>query len=272
MVSVIIVNYNSGAYLKSCVESLLANSDYPVEILVIDNHSTDNSLDQLAFLKSPKFRVIKNQSNLGFAAACNQGLAEARGEFLVTMNPDVLVPPAWLGRLIWHLRNNPRTLAVGPKGIGIGGRQSPGPLCFSSRLIPADRKFARLNFRQSERTKFLIGCLLLFDRRLLDRIGYFDEKLTLGADDFDLSLRIRQAGFDLRVARDLLIRHFVHVSFQRSEPKQCNQMELESYRHFHQKWAKELSDFGWERLFYGPEPVFPGEKKYEIDKPALFAF
>lgn len=257
--SIIIVSYNSKPVIKTCIDTLIANTTPPFEIIIVDNYSCDGSIEYLQKLKKPNVRVIFNQSNLGFTKACNQGIISAEGELLATMNPDVFVPDGWLERMTWHLRINPQTLIVGPKGIGIGGPQSPGLLCYSSKLAAADRKFAAVYRRQSEATKFLIGCLILFDRRLIDRIGFFDEKMPLGADDFDLSLRVRKAGYQLRVARDLLVQHLVHVSFKRSNPSDCQKLAELSYQHFNRKWANELSHYGWKGLFEDQEPIYPGD-------------
>lgn len=257
--SIIIVNYNAQPALHSCLDYLLANTTPPLEILIVDNHSQDGSVEYLQKLKLPTVQIIFNQTNLGFTKACNQGIQRAQGDLLVTMNPDVLVPKGWLDRMAWHLRNNPRTLIVGPKGIGIGGRQSPGLLCYPSKLQAADRKFAAVYRRQSEPAKFLIGCLIMFDRRLIEKIGLFDEKMPLGADDFDLSLRVRKAGYQLRVARDVLVRHLVHVSFNRSNSDECRKLADLGYQHFNRKWAAELDRYGWKRLFEDEEPVYPGD-------------
>ncbi|NLW47750.1 MAG: glycosyltransferase family 2 protein [Firmicutes bacterium] len=257
--TIIIVNYNSLPAFRACLDSLLLNTSPPLEIIVIDNHSEDGSVAYLQTINLPVVQIIYNQTNLGFTKACNQGIQRAQGEQLVTMNPDVIVSKGWLDRMAWHLRNNPRTLIVGPKGLGIGGRQAPGLLCYPSKLTAADRKFATVYRRQSEPTKFLIGCLILFDRRLIEKIGFFDEKMPLGADDFDLSLRVRQAGYQLRVARDVLIKHLVHVSFKRSDPEVCRKLAELSYRHFNRKWATELDRYGWQRLFEDEEPVYPGD-------------
>lgn len=259
--SIIIISYNSKPILKSCLDTLIANTTPPFEIIIVDNHSSDGSVEYLQKLKIPNVRAILNPSNLGFAKACNQGIQSAQGDLLATMNPDVFVSNGWLDRLAWHLRNNPKTLIVGPKGIGIGGRQSPGLLCYSSKLPAADRKFAALYRKQSELTKFLIGCLILFDRRLIEKIGVFDEQLPLGADDFDLSLRVRKAGYQLRVARDVLIRHLIHVSFKRSDPDKCRKLAELSYQHFNCKWAPELGRYGWKRLFEDQNPIYPGDPR-----------
>ncbi|NLM36981.1 MAG: glycosyltransferase, partial [Firmicutes bacterium] len=121
--SIIIVNYNTRPYLAQCLAALTATTTVPHEIIIVDNHSTDDSVPWLHSLNRPRLRVIFNRENLGYAAACNQGLALATGRYLVTMNPDVRTPPRWAERLIWHLKQHPLTLMVGPKSPGIGGRQ-----------------------------------------------------------------------------------------------------------------------------------------------------
>lgn len=260
---IIIVNYNSRPYLEACLNALLLKTAPPCEIIIVDNASTDDSLSYLKELTDPRLQIILNPTNKGFAAACNQGLKISDSDLLVTMNPDVIVPHNWLPRLAWHLKRNKKTLIVGPKSKGIGGRQWAGPLPSSERLESADKKISNLYSRRSERTKFLIGCLLLFDCRLPEIIGYFDEQLTLGADDFDLSLRVRKAGYELRVAKDLLVHHSIHGSFYRSNPQVTKEMEKDSYEHFQRKWKQELKTYGWDRLFHDCLPVFPGEKPFK---------
>jgi Predicted glycosyltransferases len=262
--SIIIVNYNSRPFLESCLASLKSHTDTPHEIIVVDNHSSDDSAAFLQNIKQPEVKFIFNPSNLGFTKACNQGISQAGGDIMVTMNPDILVPKGWLSRLEWHLQNNPNTLAVGPKGIGIGGRQAALPLSYPSRLEAADRKFAIVHQHQSRPAKYIIGCLFLFDRRLIEKIGYFDENMPLGADDFDISLRIRKAGFQLRIALDVLVRHFCHVSFNQSDSLECKRLESASYQHFNKKWADELQKYGWKRLMEDDVPVFPHEKDFNF--------
>ena len=261
-ISIIIVNYNSRPFLEKGLAALITNTALPYEIIIVDNHSTDDSLPWVQTIKNSRVRVILNGHNAGYAAACNQGLKLATGRFLVTMNADVVVPPNWDSRLAWHLSHHPSTLMVGPKSLGIGGRQWAGPLNFSQQLNTADRKFAAHNARQSVPAKFLIGCLVFFDRRLLSQIGYYDENLPLGADDFDLALRIRKKGYHLRIAQDVLIEHAVHASFKRSDPATNDQLATASWDHFHRKWASELQTYGWNRLFEDDTPVFPHERSF----------
>ncbi|NLC53195.1 MAG: glycosyltransferase family 2 protein [Firmicutes bacterium] len=260
--SIIIVNYNARPFLAQCLAALATTTTTPHEIIIIDNCSTDDSVVWLHALNNPRIRIIFNPENLGYAVACNQGLELATGRYLVTMNPDVITPPNWANRLIWHLNQHPLTLMVGPKSLGIGGKQWAGPRAFSRSLPAADRKFAALYARQSQRAKFLIGCLVLFDRRLPTEIGLFDEKLALGADDFDLALRIREKGYQLRIACDVLIEHAVHASFNRSDPVVNEKMATASWAYFRRKWATYLQEYGWDRLFADEAPVFPGEQAF----------
>ncbi|HEY8391954.1 MAG TPA: glycosyltransferase family 2 protein [Capillibacterium sp.] len=260
--SIIIVNYNARPFLAKCLAALAANTALSHEIIIVDNHSRDDSRPWLEALHLSRHRVILNRENRGYAAACNQGLALAAGRFLVTMNPDVIVPPRWDTRLVYHLQRHPAALMVGPKSLGIGGKQWAGPLNFSRRLEAADRKFAALYARQSIPAKFLIGCLVLFDRRLPELIGPFDENLPLGADDFDLALRIREKGYQLRIARDVLVEHTVHASFHRSDPAENARLAKASWEHFRRKWAYYLQKYGWERLFEDEAAVFPGEPAF----------
>jgi GT2 family glycosyltransferase len=260
--SIIIVNYNTRPFLEKCLAALAANTTYAHEIIIVDNHSQDDSRSWLQALRRPRHRVILNRENRGYAAACNQGLALASGHLLVTMNPDVIVPPDWDARLAWHLKQHASTLMIGPKSLGIGGKQWAGPRNFSRHLATADRKFAALYAGQSVPAKFLIGCLVLFDRRLPATIGAFDENFPLGADDFDLALRIRKNGYQLRIAQDVLIEHTVHASFHRSDPVDIDRLATASWQYFNRKWRSELEKYGWERLFEDELPVFPGEKPF----------
>src|SRR5262249_6804773 len=106
--SIIIVTYNNLPLNKLCLESLLRNTEYPAyEIVVVDNTSTDGTPGYLRQMSSlhPNIRIILNQKNHGFARANNQGITLSRGEYIILLNNDTVVPPGWLSRLLRHLRN-----------------------------------------------------------------------------------------------------------------------------------------------------------------------
>src|SRR5436309_10349061 len=98
-VSVTIVTYNSGRFIKRCLESALAQKYDRKEIIVIDNNSTDGTTDILEQFED-RCRIVYNGDNIGFAAAQNQAIALARGDWIFTLNPDVLLLPNFIQALV----------------------------------------------------------------------------------------------------------------------------------------------------------------------------
>jgi GT2 family glycosyltransferase len=261
--SIVIVNFNSGDHLKRCLQSIIKQTtSLNYDIWVVDNHSRDHSLSCLGNFSQYPIHLIKNESNLGYAKACNQGLRRSTGDLLVTMNPDVEVGPDWLNRLSFHLMEK-KVLIVGPMSLGIGGKQWAGPLRFPQSLESANRCFYRQNRQQNLPAKYIIGCLMVIKRQTLSEIGYLDEELFLGADDFDLSLRVRMAGYELRIARDVLVRHVCHVSFRHPD-EHTNPMAKLSWQNFNRKWETVLKEYGWENLFENERPIWYSPKQFAI--------
>jgi GT2 family glycosyltransferase len=114
LVSVVVVNYNSGPYLTECIRSVM-HSTYPMkELIIVDNASSDDSMDQVEAL-CPEAKVIRNSVNLGYSLACNIGIEEAKGEFVAVMNPDTIVDQSWLDRLVDAAGRYPRAAFFQPK-------------------------------------------------------------------------------------------------------------------------------------------------------------
>lgn len=114
LVSVVIVNYDSGAYLVDCVRSLV-NSTYPnLELIVVDNASDDDSVTRVEALYE-HVEVIRNPVNVGYSKASNIGIANANGEFVVIMNPDIVVDRDWLNGLLDAAHRHPRAAFFQPK-------------------------------------------------------------------------------------------------------------------------------------------------------------
>src|ERR1700749_3243907 len=98
LVSVTIVTYNSGRFIKRCLESVLEQNYPHLEVVIVDNASTDGTIDILEQF-ADKCRIYYNTSNLGFAEAQNQAIALSKGEWVLTLNPDVLLLPTFIGEL-----------------------------------------------------------------------------------------------------------------------------------------------------------------------------
>ena len=99
LVTVTLVTYNSGRYIKRCLESVLAQKGPRIEIIVIDNNSTDGTRDILEHYED-RCRIVYNSGNIGFAAAQNQAIELSRGSWILTLNPDVLLMPYFIQALL----------------------------------------------------------------------------------------------------------------------------------------------------------------------------
>jgi len=223
-IAAIVVSYNSVETLDDCLTRLRAARDV-AEIRVVDNDSRDGTLDivQRHALADPRLRFIANPDNPGFGVACNQGAADTHSPWLAFVNPDCLVEPDSLVRMVGHAQ------AIGDGLIGAdlvddGGvrdaaarRRDPD---FAAML--RDRSQARLGVAVDASTSVQIvqavsGALMLLPRALFVRIGGFDEAYRLHAEDLDLCRRARDAGATIACANDVRVVHVRGVS-SRSRP------------------------------------------------------
>jgi GT2 family glycosyltransferase len=114
LVSVVIVNYNSGPYLATCVGSVMFSMYPRKELIIVDNASHDDSVKRVEALY-PETRIIRNPVNLGYSGGGDIGIAEAKGEFVVIMNPDTIVDQRWLDELVDAAARYPRAAFLQPK-------------------------------------------------------------------------------------------------------------------------------------------------------------
>ncbi len=119
LVSIIVLTYNEVAYTRACLESLRRSTAPPYELIVVDNGSTDGTPAYLRTIAGAK--LVLNERNRGFAGGCNQGLALARGQYLLLLNNDTLLPAGWLERLLAGMTDDDQNSALSP-----ADRQRPG--------------------------------------------------------------------------------------------------------------------------------------------------
>lgn len=203
------------------------------EVIVVDNNSTDNSL---AFLR-PKFpdtRFIANTENLGFAKACNQGLQQANGKFILFLNPDTIVPEDCFQKCISFFNSHDDAGALGVRMIDGGGnflkeskRAFPSPLTSLyklfglSRLFPKSKTFSRyhlghLNENENNEVDVLAGAFIMCRKNVLDEVGGFDEIFFMYGEDVDLSYRIQKAKYKNYYFSGTSIIHFKGESTRKS--------------------------------------------------------
>lgn len=197
--SVIIVNFNGASYLAACLDSILASqTNYALEIIVIDNASQDHSRQVLAAF-SDRLQVILNTDNLGFAAANNQGLRLAQGRYVMLLNNDTLCPPTSLDKMLTYYDQHPELGGLGPQLLNADGtHQIPGSILTAWRYRTT----------QPRTVSFLSGAAFLTTRALLEQIQGLDENFFFYNEDTDLCLRLSKLGYPLLYFPAASITHF----------------------------------------------------------------
>jgi len=205
--SIVIVNWNVKRFLKVCVESIIKNvSGLAYEIIIVDNGSGDGSIEMIE-KEYPELILIKNKENTGYGRANNQGIRKAKGKYVLILNPDTIVLPGSIEKLLGFLEENPE---VGACGASILDRnyQLFHPVIYDPtiwEIIGKDtflrRFFPRLSsprYRQPKERKEverLSGCCFLARKRALKAAGLFDERIFLFYEEADLFFRLRQKGW-----------------------------------------------------------------------------
>lgn len=223
-ISAIVVNYNAGVLLRSCIDSLLA-CPLAVEVIVIDNASTDGSLDAVRAM--PRVQVVGNARNRGFAAACNQGVALAKADNLLFLNPDCTFTPGTLTELLRHLRADAQAgmaggLLMDPDGSEQGGgrRAVPTPWRSFVRAFGLHRfahRWPKLfyDFHLHKQplpegpieVEAISGACMLVKRAVVEDVGLWDEGYFLHCEDLDWCMRFRQKGWQILFVPDARIVH-----------------------------------------------------------------
>jgi GT2 family glycosyltransferase len=224
--SIIIVNYNVKQLLENCLNTVSkAIINIQAEVIVVDNASTDNSIEHLQPL-FPQFRFIANTVNEGFAKANNRGLAVCQGKFVLFLNPDTLLPPDSLVKCIDFLEIHPYAGALGVRMVDGKGaflkeskRGFPTPLVSLFKLTGITGMFPRSPFfaryylghlaeNRDHEVDVLSGAFMMVKKSVIERTGSFDERFFMYAEDIDLSYRIQHAGYKNFYFAGTTITHF----------------------------------------------------------------
>lgn len=230
LVSVVIVNYNVRYFLQLCLESVFrqfneAGQPFSMEVIVVDNHSPDDSVAHLKPL-FPQVIWIENQQNVGFSKANNQGFRQAKGEFVLVLNPDVVLPEDNLLKSVNWMKSNPEYGALGIRMLDGAAqflpeskRGLPTPeaafykLFGLSKFFPQSRRFGAyhqsfLPELENNETEVLAGAWMLIRKVALDQVEGFDEQYFMYGEDIDLSYRLRLKGWKIGYFADSAIIHF----------------------------------------------------------------
>lgn len=224
--SVIVVSYGTREMTLECLSSVVRETrDTPYEAIVVDNASPDGSAEAIA-AQFPDFRVMAQTENLGFAAANNLAVREARGRYLLLLNPDTVVLDGALDKLMQFARRRPDAGIWGGRTL-FGDRSLNPSSCWRrqtlwnlfcrgvglSMLFPNSPLLHSEAYggwlRDSEREVDIVtGCLLLIEKRLWDRLGGFAPEFFMYGEDADLCLRARALGYRPAVTPGATIVHY----------------------------------------------------------------
>ena len=213
-ISAIMVNYNAGSLLGRCVASLLA-CPQAIEIIIVDNASSDGSLNGLD--DSPQVILVRNSTNLGFAAACNIGIKASTAPYLLFLNPDCALEGDALSPLLTDLQRDNQVGMVGGLLLNSDGTEQAG----GRRAVPTPwRSFVRAFglYRLADRwpnmfydfhlhkqplpaasaeVEAISGACMLVKRTAIDDVGLWDEGYFLHCEDLDWCMRFRQKGWKI---------------------------------------------------------------------------
>jgi len=216
-VSIIILSWNTKELLKRCLRSIYSGYTidthrYKVEIIVVDNGSTDGSVEMVKKVISDQrsvvsgkvtFRLIENQRNLGFGAGNNQGMKMAKGEYILLLNSDTVVKDEAPLKMAEFLAKNPKAGAVGCKLLNPDGSPQPSAGPFPNLWVSAIMLFAehwlgdlvRASFNQTKEVDWVMGAALMARREVIKKAGLMDEGIFMYMDEVEWCYRIKKSGY-----------------------------------------------------------------------------
>jgi len=212
--SIIILNYRQQRLVRQCLRGILmAEPRCRYEVIVVDNDSGDGCLEMVA-KQFPWVMCIANSRNCGFGAGNNRAIAQARGDYVFIVNPDITLFLGQIDELVDFLRSHPRVGAAGPRLVNPDGSAQDSCRRFPRFITPLYRRtwvgrlpFARrqlenflmrdFNHRETIPVDWLMGACLMVRRQTFEEVGFFDEHFFLYYEDLDFCRRCWAAGWEV---------------------------------------------------------------------------
>lgn len=245
--SVIIVSYNAKDYLLNCLKSIDLNlpaGRQDCEIIVVDNASSDKSVDEIK-KNFPHVKIIENKENLGFAKANNQGIRQAQGRYVLLLNPDTKILDNALLKMISWMDKNPKVSVSTCRLLNEDGSIQPTggffptlPKLFAWQLflddiLPLKSYHPKKQFYDKEKElDWVTGAFFLFRKEIIDKVGLFDEKFFMYAEELEYCYRIKKAGFKVFFTPRASI---IHYGFKSGSYDKALIAEYESLKYFYKK-------------------------------------
>ncbi|MGE0448769.1 MAG: glycosyltransferase family 2 protein [Vicinamibacterales bacterium] len=212
LVSAIVVNWNGKDFVCGALESLLAQTWPALEVVLVDNASTDGSVEEVERCFGDRVRIVRNAKNEGFAGGNNRGFAAAVGEWLFVLNPDAVCDPDTIAQLMTFVADKPHVGQLACRVV-----QSDRPHFFDSAglLVYPDgvsrpRGWQEKDIGQYDRPEEVLaphGCACALRRTMIEQIGGFDEDFFCYLEDVDLGMRGQLAGWQCWYVPEARVRH-----------------------------------------------------------------
>ncbi|EZH65020.1 hypothetical protein DH09_15335 [Bacillaceae bacterium JMAK1] len=247
--SIVVLTYNELDKTKQCIDSLYEHTkrdDY--ELIIVDNGSSDGTKAYIQSLSDVIF--IDNETNQGFAKGCNQGLKASSGTDVLFLNNDTVLTPNWLEPMRKALHESDQVAMVGPMSNYVSGAQL---ISVDYEVIEQLDEFSIKHCNQykgeTKRVLRLVGFCLLVKKHLLDEIGGFDERYTMGSfEDDDLSTQMFTKGYELKIVQDSFVHHHGHATFQANQDIDIYDLYIRNKQTFIDKWGADITTFMFPRI------------------------
>lgn len=252
--SIAIVNFNTVDLLEECLSSLLQHPpscDY--EILVIDNASSDGSIE-LVREKFPTVKLFPNPRNVGYAAAINQAFRGSKAEYLLVLNPDVVVAQGAVDSLLDHMRSHPRVGIAGSKLLNPDGslqyscrrfytlktllyRRTFLGKIFSKDPVVSEHLMADWDHSTPREVDWVLGACMMVRRSAVEEVGPADERFFLYFEDVDWCYRMKSRGWEVHYCPESVMVHHHRRDSARGLFGPGLRSHLASVFRFYEKWS-----------------------------------
>jgi len=267
--SIVIVNWNVKDLLRDCLQSLfdslLSMPDLTTEIIVVDSASSDGSLHMVRE-EFPQVQLIAGEENLGYAGGNNAGAAAAAGRYIFLLNPDTVVQPDALPRLVAYMDAHPAVGGLGPQLLWPNGEvqssrrrfPTPGSLFWESTLLdqwfPHNRHAQRYHFADqspghTQAVDWVVGAALLIRAEAWQQVGPLDENYFMYFEETDWCRRAVPAGWEIHYLPEAKVTHFEGKSSEQVVAARALRFQRSKLRYtrkyFGWGWAATLHLFLW---------------------------
>ncbi|MDZ4229788.1 MAG: glycosyltransferase family 2 protein [Candidatus Veblenbacteria bacterium] len=261
--SIVILNYKSAGLTRQCVKGIYAVAPkLEFEVIAVDNNSGDGCCQWLG-QTYPNIRCITLGQNRGFAAGNNAGLREARGEYLLILNPDITVLPGQLEALVAFMDTHPKCGLAGPRLVNPDGSLQYSTYQFPKFWLPLFRRtmlgsipameprlreYQMLSWdhKQSRTVDWMLGACLIARKKAVEQVGLMDERYFLYVEDTDWCRRFWAQGWEVWYAAEIELVHF-HERLSAQRPfltalfNKITWVHIASWIKYFSKWRKGLT-------------------------------